>query len=403
MPAHRILILTNRIPYPLTDGGNMAMNAMIQGYHDAGWEVYLLSMHTLRHVVEHDVLKNLYPWLAGFETVDIDNRIKPIPTLVNLIFSKQPNHATRFFNYSFREKLEHILKDFKPDAVQLESIFLATYLPYIRQYCKAATVLRLHNVEYQVWERLAAQVRSLPKRGYLKNLSKRIKYFEEKAWTEFDILLPITWVDAEVVKQSGTGAEIIVAPFGIDTNKKQLNKVEEKWEGYHIGAMDWLPNAEAMAWFLKDVWPMLHKEVPAFRFHFAGRKMPGSFKQMTLPGVNCAGEVPDAEAFIADKKVLIVPLMSGGGIRVKILEAMANGKIVISTSVGMQGIHAKAGVHYLQAEDARTFTEAVKWVMNNKAKALQIAEMAAKLVAEEYSQPVIMKKVINGIESHIKR
>lgn len=400
MPARRILILTNRIPYPLTDGGNMAMHAMIQGYHAAGWDVYLLSMHTLRHAVAHDVLSNLYPWLAGFETVDIDNRIKPIPALVNLIFSRQPNHAARFFNIAFRKRLQHILSDFKPDVVQIESIFLATYMPYIREHGKITTVLRLHNIEYQVWQRLAKQVRNLPKKSYLNNLSKRIKNFEEAAWKDADLLLPITEVDATVVKKSGTKATLIVAPFGVDIAETKESATGEKWNGYHVGAMDWLPNAEAIDWFLKDVWPGLHKAVPEFEFYFAGRNMPASFKRLSVPGVHCAGEVANAEDFIADKKILIVPLHSGGGIRVKILEAMARGKVVISTGVGMQGINAVPGVHYLLADNAKDFTEAVKWALCHKEEAETLGKNAAQLVIGQYSQVAIMKNVIEGLESH---
>jgi glycosyltransferase involved in cell wall biosynthesis len=379
----------------------MAMHAMIQGYHDAGWEVYLLSMHTLRHSVGHDVLKTLYPWLAGFETVDIDNRIKPIPTLVNLIFSRQPNHAARFFNISFKERLEHILRDFKPDVVQMESIFLASYLPYIREHGKVTTVLRLHNIEYQVWQRLARQVRNLPKKGYLNNLSKRIKNFEEAAWEDADVLLPITEVDAELVRKAGTNAKIVVAPYGIDMGIGNTQGSSEKWNGYHIGAMDWLPNTEAIDWFLKDVWPGLHKEVPEFKFYFAGRNMPESFKRISIPGVSCMGEVENADEFIADKKILIVPLHSGGGIRVKILEAMARGKVVISTAVGMQGINAAAGKHYLLADDAKGFTDAVKWALEHKAEAEVLGRNAAQLVSEQYSQAAIMKSVIQGLESHL--
>ncbi len=379
----------------------MAMNAMIQGYHDAGWSVYLLAMHTLRHAVAEDTLKGLYPGLTGFETVDIDNRIKPVPALVNLIFSKEPNHAARFFNYSFREKLEHILQAFKPDVIQLESIFLATYLPYIKQHSKAVTVLRLHNIEYQVWGRLAEQVKNIPKRGYLKNLSKRIRSFEEKAWKDFDLLLPITEVDAEVVKNSGTKAEITVAPFGIHLDEKPAKDHTEAWNGYHIGAMDWLPNAEAINWFLKEVWPQLHKVVPAFKFYFAGRSMPDSFRHLSIPGVACLGEVPDADEFIRDKKILIVPLMSAGGIRVKILEAMAKGKLVISTTIGMQGINAIPGRHYLQANDAAGFVKAVQWALANKEEAGAIADNAVSLIEQEYMQNVIMRNVIYAIERHI--
>ncbi len=402
MQAHRILILTNRIPYPLTDGGNMAMDAMIKGYHNAGWQVYLLAMHTSRHAVAPGVLKSLYTDLTGFETVAVDNDIKPLPTLFNFLFSKEPNHAARFFDKAYLHKLQQVIADFQPDAIQFESIFLATYLPFIRQATNAICIARLHNIEYQVWARLAAQVSSLPKRIYLGNLAKRIQRFEEKAWREFDILLPITDVDADIIKQSGAGTAITVAPFGIQVEEQANVQQEEEWVGYHIGAMDWLPNAEAIDWFLREVWPALHREVPDFRFYFAGRNMPQRFKGLSLQGVTCAGEVPDASPFIAGKKILIVPLMSGGGIRVKILEAMAKAKVIVSTAVGMQGINAIPGVHYLEANDAPGFVAAIKWIMNNHTGAEQMGQDARLLVERQYMQSVIMKMVIHDIERHME-
>src|SRR5690606_11254742 len=108
--------------------------------------------------------------------------------------------------------------------------------------------------------------------------------------------------------------DIITIPFGVDSEKIREKTGKEKWVGYHIGAMDWRPNVEAIKWFLEVVWPDLSKAVPDFKFYFAGRNMPGAFEKYEQDGVVCAGEVPDAKAFISDKKVLIVPIQSGGGI-----------------------------------------------------------------------------------------
>ena len=191
---------------------------------------------------------------------------------------------------------------------------------------------------------------------------------------------------------------MFVAPFGIEMPERK-DAVDEKWIGYHIGAMDWMPNAEGIRWFLEDIWPELHRQSPDFRFFFAGRNMPGSFVKYDGNGVTCSGEVANAGDFIADKKVLIVPLKSGGGIRIKILEAMAAGKLVLSTSVGMQGIEAEPGTHYLLAETEEDFQNQVQWLLANKESAEMIARDGRKMVTNQYDG----RKIIATLAANLSR
>ena len=397
MSARRILILTNRIPHPLNDGGNLAVHTMIEGYQKEGWEVFLLSMLTSRHPVPADQLKTLFTDLHKFETVSVNTDVKPLVTIANYLFSSKPNHAKRFYHRSYAKKLKEVLLSFKPDVVQMESLFLAPYIDIVKQNSKAVNVLRMHNIEYQVWERLAYEVRNPLKKMYLNNLAARIKKFEIASWKLFDLLLPITKDDAAIVKFLNHHAHMIITPFGIDTENIGRNE-NEQWIGYHIGAMDWMPNAEAMKWFISYVWPEVYRASPSFRFYFAGRNMPPAFEENLPIGISCAGEVEDANAFIADKKILIVPLRSGGGIRVKILEAMAAGKLVISTKVGMQGIEAVTGEHYLTANSARQFAEVIKKALTDREASERIAAKGRLLVNDKYKQTNIMKMVISGIE-----
>jgi len=129
-------------------------------------------------------------------------------------------------------------------------------------------------------------------------------------------------------------------------------------------------------------------------FHFAGRNMPGYFEKYESNGVECAGEVENSDAFVEGKGVLIVPLKSGGGIRIKVLEGMALGKLVICTSIGMQGIEsALPGIHYLKAETKEDFIDTIQWVLVNKEAALRIAEEGRKMVEQEYDK----RRIIAGL------
>lgn len=398
MAQRKILILTNRIPYPLKDGGNLAMNAMIEGYHREGWQVHLLSMNTTRHFIKHEQLRKLFTHLHAFDWVDVNNDLKWPDILKNFLFSRQPEHARRFYHTGFRDKLVEVLKSFRPDVVQVESVYLSTYLPEIRKHGNPLSVLRIHNVEYQIWQGLAKKEKKSLKRIYLSNLTKRIRDFEREAWKAYDLLLPITEKDAYLIERLEGVNALVVAPFCIDISKIKKGAATEKWVGYHIGAMDWIANREGVRWFVDNAWYKVRKLVPDFEFYFAGRNMPEEFKELGVDGVHCMNEVPSAEEFIADKKILIVPLWSAGGIRVKILEAMAAGKIVISTPVGIRGIEAKAGEHYLLARKPEDFARSVKWCITNRQAAEDMAQRAHELVAERYEQNKVINNVIRELE-----
>lgn len=385
----RILILTNRVPYPLKDGGNMAMKAMVDGYHSNGYEVYLLSMNTTRHYIDKKEAEKAYSHIYAFEAVDVDNELHVMSTINNFLFSKEANHVMRFRSTDFKQKLHAVLKSFEPDFVQIESIYLSTYLNSIGSGSRAKTILRLHNIEYQVWERLANETKQPLKKYYLNNLAKRIKKFEESAWSKYDLLLPITNEDEEKVKRVLPTIRLHTVPYTIkSTNSSAVT--EEKWVGYHIGAMDWLPNVEGINWFL-DGWQEISKTAPDFNFYYAGRNMPESFKEKEIDGVICEGEVEDAQAFISDKKILIVPIRSGGGIRVKILEAMSQGKVVISTQIGIQGIDAEPGKHYLAANTIKEFSIQIQWVLDNKSQAEGISQKAKELIYTKYDSKSVYK------------
>lgn len=392
MVNRRILIINNRIPYPLNDGGNLAVHAMIEGYRREGWTVAVLAMNTIRHHIPKSVLAGLYPDIHSFETVDVDNSIRPLPMLKNFLFTKQPHHIERFQSAAFAQKLKEVVGKFDPHVVQVESIYLTDYVDLIKNISDAKLVLRLHNIENHIWQRFALEKKNL-QQFYFNNLSKRIRNFEHEAWRKYDLLLPITAKDASIVKRYVDEGKIYIVPYGIDTSKV-LRSTDGKWEGYHIGAMDWVPNSEAIKWFLNKVWPHVHNLAPDFKFYFAGRNMPATFKHMNIPNVVCAGEVSDANAFIADKKILILPLRSGGGIRIKALEAMAAGKIVISTDQGMQGIDAVAGEHYISANEPKEFAKAINWCRIYRKESQEIAENGAELVKAKYDIHAIMQGLI---------
>lgn len=189
--ALKILLLTPRIPYPLRDGGSIAMNQTIEGYLGQGCEVSLLSMNTSRHWVEESTLPDIYQQLTEFRTVYVKTNVNPLSAFFNLFTDKSYNVA-RFINKEFEKELIDILENNSFDIIQFESIYTAPYLKIARKYAESKCLCRLHNIEYLIWQRLSENESSFLKRKYLQLLTTRLKNFEIDILQKFDALLPIS-------------------------------------------------------------------------------------------------------------------------------------------------------------------------------------------------------------------
>ena len=191
-------------------------------------------------------------------------------------------------------------------------------------------------------------------------------------------------------------------PFGV--NPPQSVPVDEEDNSlFHIGAMDWMPNKESIQWMLDEVWPVIHAQVPQAKLYLAGRKMPEAWMRTTIPGVTIVGEVPDAAEFISGKKINVVPLLSGSGIRVKIIEAMSMGKTVITTTVGAQGIDYTDGEDLLIADTPQQFADQVRRCLNDDAFCRTVGQNAAALIARQYNVDMLTDQLIGFYNKHLAK
>jgi glycosyltransferase involved in cell wall biosynthesis len=152
-----------------------------------------------------------------------------------------------------------------------------------------------------------------------------------------------------------------------------------------------MPNQEGIRWFLNEVWPGLRKQFPDLTFSLAGRSMPQWLLQNKQPGVIVDGEVADARSYMLDHQIMVVPLFSGSGIRIKIIEGMLMGKTVITTPVGAEGIHYVDGEHLLIARDTAGFMDAVTFCINHPLAARQMGIAGRKLVLYKHDNQMLMQ------------
>ncbi len=392
----KILQLVNRVPYPLNDGGSIAIHCYTEGYLQAGAELSMLAMNTTRHWADTQSLPPLYKQLSYFEAVKVDNRIKAIPAFLNL-FKKSSYNIDRFISKDYENALARLLRREHFDVIQLEGLYLAPYLPLIRRYSKAIVAIRQHNVEFRIWERLAAQAGNPLKKAYLKLLARRLKRFELAHINDYDIVLPISKKDENLYRQLGCHTLMYFHPFGIDMkNVPFVPSAEPPVTLYHIGAMDWLPNRESVQWLLDKVMPLIRQKLPDTVLYLAGRNMPDDYLgQQEHKNVVVAGEVPDASAFERDKSILLVPLLSGGGVRIKIFRSMAMGKTIVTTPVGIEGIEAQNGREVFIADSPEAFAEQIIRLVHQPWLIQETGKAARALMEQQYDRRKLIEQLLD--------
>jgi polysaccharide biosynthesis protein PslH len=391
----RILQLCNKVPFPPTDGGCMAMNNLTQGLIKHGVAVKVLAINTAKHFVDLNKIEQKYRAQTAIEAIFVDTRVKLIPAFLNL-FQQNSYNIQRFYSKEFEQKLIEVLRNEKFDVVQLESLYMAVYAPVIKRYNKAKIVLRAHNIEHQLWQRLALNAKNPLKKWYLNFLANRLQQFQKSILKEIDAVASITTQDGNYFKQIDFKGALLTLPFGIEI-KMQANILQNQIPNsiFHIGAMDWQPNVEALNWFIKEIFPLILTKMPNVKLYLAGRKMPIDFMKINHSNINVLGEVSSAEEFMLSHQLMVVPLLSGGGMRVKIIEAMALGKAIVATTLAVEGIEGVSGKHFEVANDAESFANAVVLCLSNQLYQQQLEQDAKQFVNENYNNELICKNLLH--------
>ena len=386
----KILVICSRIPYPLKDGGAIATYEMIKGLVQSGNDVSVISLNTKKHFVSKKVVEQQFDFCHKIETFEIDTNLKITKAFFNL-FSNKSYNLSRFWDIEFLELLQREVNSNTYDIIQFEGLFVAEYATKLET--KAPKILRQHNVEHQIWERLAKNEKNRLKAFYLSVLSRRMKQFELDVFSSFDGIIAISKIDASFFRDH-FNKNIITIPIAVKTER--LVPIEN-YNVYHIGSMEWLPNKEGVKWFLNKVWDIVLKKIPQAHFFVAGKGIIasdyGKYNNVTI-----CGEVESLKKFTSDKKLLIVPLLSGGGIRVKIIEAMANGKLIVSTTQGVQGLND--GYNIPVTDNPSEFAHNVIELLESK-KTEPIVESNYQFVESNFNQ-LSLSKELNQYYSSLK-
>ncbi|MFN0196770.1 MAG: glycosyltransferase family 4 protein [Planctomycetaceae bacterium] len=356
----RVLQLDKKFPYPPRDGGSIATLNISRALAGLGHDVTILAMNTEKHHFDPSSIPEEISKAIDFHAVDIDTAVHTFAALWALIRNRSYN-VERFRSREYERELRRILNSHGPfDVIQLEGLYLAPYIDVIREESKSLIALRAHNVEHLIWERRADTTAGLLKRTYLKTLAHQLRRYEIETLNRVDALVPISPVDAREFQRLGCKRPIHVCPASFCEETVTPGNASPPHESiFFLGALDWSPNLDGLAWFMNDVWPQVLRQHPDLVLHIAGRNMPDSIRALQSKNITTYGEVEDAYEYMRNFNLMIVPLLSGSGMRVKIIEGMALGKVIISTTIGVEGIEGTPGEHYLVADTPDQFAQQI--------------------------------------------
>ena len=381
----KILFLTHRVPFPQNGGYPIVICNTIRGLVNLGHQVSLISLCAKKNY--HDFNEEDKDLIAkiNYQSFDIDTTVSVFDVAVNLL-SKTSFNIDRWYDEDFEKLLIKELKKVKYDIIQFEGLPVSLYMGAVRKNSKARLIYRLHNIENQIWQRLSQQKSDPFKKSYLKMHAKRIKNYELQQLNKFDAIAVFTRQDKGMLLEYGTKIPIEIFPVGIHIEhyKPDFTKTEFPTL-FFLGSLDWMPNREGIEWFLENFKQELTDGDLRVRFYVAGNDIPERFDDYEVLGkIFIQGEVDDALEFVNSKSVMIVPLLSGGGMRVKIVEGMAMQKCIISTSLGAEGINFENGVNILIANDQDEFYDAIKHCITDEEFCKTIGFNARSLVEEQH-------------------
>ncbi len=373
-----ILILANKPPYPAKDGSSLATLGMATGLSKLGNRVTVLAISTPKHPCKIEQIPIVLKELIDFNLVYINTRPNPFKGIYNLLFSKWPYSIERFINHRYSHKLAEIIKANRFDIIQIEGLYIAPYLKIIKRLSNTPIVFRSHNIEHEIWSRISMNEKNWVKAKYFVLLSKRIRRMETKISDHVDALVAISKRDEQWFVSNGFNKPSISIPSGYPSSGLTNITGLSNNDICYLGSLDWIPNQEGLNWFLDKVWPKIFRTFPDLTFHIAGRNAPTSIIERLKKEkrVIFHGEVESSQEYLKNYSILVVPILSGSGMRVKIVEGMMLGKAIVTTTIGIEGIDAINHEHVIIADTPDDFTNAIDELIHQPRYKASIAEKA---------------------------
>jgi len=388
-----ILYMSMTFPLPVNNGHKMRTWFLLRALKAEGHRITLLALGEAAEIEAHRA-----------EMLEVCSDVAAAPFCMKSLsagadywrrfaglFSGQPYAAHRFLSPELRAIAEGLLRENDFDAIVADTVFSVVNLPPT----SAPLVLNHADMEHEILLRYARQEKNLAKKAYAMVEARRVRTWELEVTKRAALSMTCSHRERELLQLFCPRLPIFVVPNAIDTDFYSAEFEEEPNTVIYMGGMDWYPNRDAVEYFAEQILPLLKNEVPDVRFIVAGRNPSPEFraKFAKTSALMFTGTVPDMRPWIGKASVCVVPLRMGSGTRLKILEAAAMSKAVVSTSLGAEGLDLGDGRDIVIQNDPKGFAQSITALLRDGDRRRALGAAARDVVIAKYSLPALRTSV----------
>lgn len=396
----KILILSASLPYPPASGGALRVYGILKGLHQAGHDITLLTFHDGKPEATP-----LDSYCRRIVTVPSPHRTKK-HRLRDLLLSRQPDIARRLYSEAFVEKLRELLNETGFDLIQFEGIEVACYIPFARQMQPDAKLcFDTFNAEYLlqrvIFQIDRREIKRLPMAAYSLVQARRIKRFERAMCQLADVVIAVSYEDAEALKNFRDDRRVYIVSSGINVDEygdDRRNGSETRSNENTLvftGKMDYRPNVDAMLWFAQAVLPKIRQAIPDVKLSIVGQMPhPRLDRLRSDPNITLTGRVESVTPYLHDAAVYIAPLRMGSGTRLKLLEAMASGCAIVATPAAAAGLHPLVKEAMQITENPSDMAQAITQLLQSSGSRQSLGSMARRKVSQFYDWSVLIPRLL---------
>ncbi len=367
----KILQISPQVPVPPTDGGKIGIYGITKGLFERGHQIDFVCYrkHSNYEYSFNELKKICTPHILNVQT---DNSIWGA---LRNYFSPVPFNVSKYITREMSEFLSDFFRSNKPDIVHIDHLHLGWVIDEIRKYTSVPVCMRGHNLEMQIMRRFYEKQNNIFLRSFSKKQYRKLVKYEPNLLEKFDKCIMISNEDEETLLKMNSKVKTTIIPAGVD--KRLLKSRKKKIKPFsiiHIGHTDWFPNYDGLEWFVNEIFPEVVRKYPLANLYIYGG---GNTKNFPVPqylkkSITVIGFVEDIWKEIENKALAIVPLRIGGGIRIKIIEMLAAGQPIVTTSIGKEGLNAIDMQHLLVADSREEFVDKISLFFDGE---LNIQEM----------------------------
>lgn len=395
----RLLHILPRLPAPPNDGGAVYVYNMLVELRDLGHELTIVSLISNKHEQDLEMTAELGDLYAE------DGKFRPysIFSVLKSTLTRQPITIQHRMKPEIIAKLLSRVPD-KPDVILLEGLHTAAFLDVARtRFPDVPVVLRQVNVEYMLLKNNGYLSKNLLKKWFYFDQAMLMKRFELQKMQESDFVTAISEDDILTYKEGLPDVNFFLNTAGAHV-KENSNETRDNNMILAVSNWRWRPNLDGLEWFFDNIWPLIRKAHPEVQFHVAGEGLSERFKERyDSENVHFLGFVDDIDGLRNKASIFVAPLLSGSGMKLKVLEGLAAGMPTVTTKFGAEGIEIEHEVHYLHADTAGEFAQAVISLIEDKNLRNKLSARGKEQIKTKYSWKQKAKELSTFLESLVEK